>query len=84
MYARVSKKGQITIPKEIRQKLNLGEESAVLFVVENGEIKLKGVPAGSAESIAGSLQKYAKKYVPLDEIRVAIQKDIAREINEDE
>ena len=78
MYARVSKKGQITIPKAIRKKLNIGENSAVLFIVENGEVKLKGVPAGSAESLAGSLKEYAKKYESLENIREKIQQDIAR------
>ena len=78
MYARVSKKGQITIPKAIRKKLNIGENSAVLFIVENGEVTLKGVPAGSAESLAGSLKEYAKKYESLENIREKIQQDIAR------
>lgn len=84
MYAKVSKKGQITIPKAIRQEMKLGEESAVLFLVENGEVKLKAVPAGIAEHLAGSLKKYANKYVPLNEIRDKIQRDIGREIDEDE
>lgn len=84
MYAKVTKKGQITIPKAIRQTLKLGEESAVLFVLENGEVKLKAVPAGTIDNLAGSLKKYANKYVPLDEIRNTIQKDIGRAINEDE
>jgi len=84
MYAKVTKKGQITIPKAIRQTLKLGEESAVLFVLENGEVKLKAVPPGTIDNLAGSLKKYANKYVPLDEIRNTIQKDVGREINEDE
>ena len=81
MYAKVSKKGQITIPKSIREKLHIGKDSAVLFVVENDEIKLKGVPSGTAESLAGSLKEYARKYEPLDKIRAKIQEDIAREAN---
>ena len=78
MYAKVSKKGQITIPKSIRKKLNIGTDSAVLFVIEDEEVKLKGVPAGTAESLAGSLKEYAAKYEPLDKIRKKIQKDIAK------
>lgn len=81
MYAKVSKKGQITIPKSIRKRLNLGENSAVLFIVDNGEVKLKGVPAGTAESLAGSLKEYAKKYQPLENIRERIQEGIARDAN---
>lgn len=80
MYAKVSKKGQITIPKIIRKKLDIGQDSAVLFIVENGEVKIKGVPSGTAESLAGSLKKYTVKYEPLDKIRKKIQEDIARNI----
>lgn len=38
--AKVMAKGQITIPKEIREKLNLKPGSRVYFLVEQGEIKL--------------------------------------------
>lgn len=38
--ARVSSKGQITIPIEIRNKLNLKEGDKVLFLEENGRIVL--------------------------------------------
>jgi len=38
--ARVSSKGQITIPIEIRKKLNLKEGDKVLFLEENGKIVL--------------------------------------------
>ncbi|PKM81751.1 MAG: AbrB/MazE/SpoVT family DNA-binding domain-containing protein [Firmicutes bacterium HGW-Firmicutes-14] len=36
--ARLSSKGQITIPIEIRKKLNLKEGDKVLFLEENGRI----------------------------------------------
>lgn len=36
--ARVSSKGQITIPKEIRDKLGLKEGDKVLFLEENGKV----------------------------------------------
>ena len=77
MYAKLSKKGQITIPKAIRQKLNIDSEGAVLFLVEDDEVKLKGIPGGEFDKLAGSLKKYAKKYVPLDEVRTRIKGKIA-------
>lgn len=82
MYAKVSKKGRITIPKAIRKQLDIDDHSAVLFIVEDNEVKLKVVPAATAESLAGSLKKYAAQYTPLDEIRKKIQKDIARKAAE--
>jgi hypothetical protein len=50
-----------------------------LFLVENNEIKLKGVPGVQSEQLAGSLKKYAKEYVPLKKIRKKIQGEIANE-----
>ena len=80
MYAKMSKKGQITIPKVIREKLKIGNEGAVLFLVEDNEVKLKGIPGGRVDQLAGSLKKYAKEYVPLNKIRKKIKGKIADEI----
>ena len=79
MYAKVSKKGQITIPKPIRKKLKIEKDGAVLFLVEDNEVKLKGVPGAQSEQLAGSLKKYAKGYVSLKKIREKIQGEIANE-----
>ncbi len=80
MLAKISKKGQVTIPIEIRKKLKIDKEGAVLFLVEDDEVKLKGIPSGEAEQLAGSLKKYAKEYVPLNKIRKNIKGKIADEI----
>ena len=60
MYARISKKGQVTIPKTIRKKLNVDKEGGVLFLVENDEVKIKGIPGAQVDQLAGSLKKYAE------------------------
>ena len=80
MYAKVSSKGQVTIPKNIREKLNLKKESGVLFLVEDDEIKLKGIPGSLPDHLAGSLKKYAREYVPLKKVRKEVQGRIADEI----
>jgi len=79
MYAKVSKKGQVTIPKAIREKLKIEKQGGILFLMEDDVVKLKGVPGEQADRLAGSLNKYAKKYVPLDEIRQRIKGKIADE-----
>ena len=79
MYAKVSKKGQVTIPKVIREKLKIEQEGGVLFLMEDDGVKLKGVPSEQVDQLAGSLNKYAKKYVPLDKIRQKIKGKIADE-----
>ena len=80
MYARISKKGQITIPKLIRERLKIEKEGGILFLIEDNEIKLKGVPGSSARDLAGSLKTYAKDYVPLKTIKKKIKGKIANEI----
>lgn len=73
MYAKISKKGRVTIPKAVRKILNIENEGGVLFLVEENEVKLKGIPGVQANCLAGSLKKYAKKHVPLNEIRKKIK-----------
>lgn len=41
---KVGERGQVTIPKEIREKFGLGPESEVEFDVINGVIVLKKAP----------------------------------------
>jgi AbrB family looped-hinge helix DNA binding protein len=77
MYARLSKKGQVTIPKAIREKLKIDGEGGVLFLVEDDEVKLKGIPGGEIDKLAGSLKKYAKTYVPLEKVRTKIKGKIS-------
>jgi len=80
MYARISKKGQVTIPRLIREKLKIDTEGGILFLIEDDEIKLKGVPGAPVKVLAGSLKKYAKSYVPLKKIRRKIKGKVANEI----
>ena len=83
MYAKVSKKGQVTIPKAIREQLDIKKDGAVLFIVENGEVKIKGVPRRTAAELAGSLGKYSDGYEPLKKSRQKIKPEIAKKIVEE-
>ena len=74
------KNGQVTIPKVIREKLDIDDGGAVLFLVEDNEVRLKGIPGAHADRLGGSLKKYAKEYVPLNKIRKKIKGKIADEI----
>ena len=80
MYAKISRKGQITIPKLIRERLNIEKEGGILFLIEDNEVKLKGIPGSPARNLAGSLKKYAKDYVSLNTIRKKIKRGIANEV----
>ena len=48
-------------------------------MVENDEVKIKGIPGGQVDQLAGSLKKYAEAYVPLNQIRKKIKGKIADE-----
>ena len=80
MYAKISKKGQVTIPKPIREKLKIEKEGGVLFLVEDGDVKLKGIPGSQANLLAGSLKKYAREYIPLNEIREKVKERVTNEV----
>jgi hypothetical protein len=60
--------------------LKIDEEGGILFLIEDNEVKLKGVPGAPVNVLAGSLKKYAKDYVPLKKIRKKIKGKIANEI----
>jgi AbrB family looped-hinge helix DNA binding protein len=79
MFAKVSKKGQVTIPKPIREKLKIGDHGGVLFLIEDDAVLLQGVSGARHEELAGSLKRYAGRYVPLDQVRNKIKENIARD-----
>ena len=81
MYSKISKKGQVTIPKPIREKLSIENGGGVLFLVEENEVKLKGVSGIQADRLTGSLKKYAREYAPLNKIRKKIKGKIVDEID---
>ena len=53
---KIARKGQVTIPKKIREKL---QANAVYFEVINGEVVIRPV-----KDAAGSLSEYAKNVTP--------------------
>lgn len=55
MLAKVSKKGQLTLPAEVRKRLNIKQGTYVRFVIEEGDVRL--IPAGKGvETLRGSVQ----------------------------
>ena len=45
--AKITSKGQITLPKEVRRRLGIGPGDQVEFVEENGKYVLKKIVKGS-------------------------------------
>lgn len=77
MNATVSSKGQITLPRFIRQSLGLKAGSMVSLTLAGGEVRLRPAPAGTAHRLAGSLRRYAKPGT-VRSIRAHVKKEVAR------
>lgn len=74
--SRVTQKGQVTIPKEIRDSLGIGEGSVLHFFAE-GE-KIVGVKINDdLESVYGAV-KHQKGPIDFEELRKRTKKAVAR------
>ncbi|MHC5612309.1 MAG: AbrB/MazE/SpoVT family DNA-binding domain-containing protein [Nostoc sp.] len=69
----ITSQGQVTIPKEIRDYLNLDPGNKVDFVIdENGTVKL--IPLNiPIQSLSGILHRRGMKSATLEEMEAAIQ-----------
>jgi AbrB family looped-hinge helix DNA binding protein len=73
----LTQKGQVTIPKKIREYLRLKAKSQVEFKIEKGQVVIK--PATSLESNFGRV-KPKKKPENFKKIREAFKKEVAKEV----
>lgn len=98
LRSKITRKGQITIPVEIRRELGLQEGDHVEFVRENGHIELvvgnldkppidySWLPEGSvARQTAGIGWKYARKFahIPIEERMRQEKEAVAQAIIDD-
>ena len=73
----VTSKGQITLPKEVRNHLGLSEGDRVDFVIsEDGSVRLLPI-SGSVRRLFGLLQRTGSPAATLAEIDEAIGEQIA-------
>jgi antitoxin PrlF len=77
MSTRVTSKGQVTIPKRVREALGITPGSQVDFVLEEGRVVLAPV-AGGVNALAGSLKKYIRKGMRIPD-RVVME-EVRREV----
>ncbi len=59
--SRISAKGQVTIPKTIRELLNLNEGDRVAFLEENGKIVITKASLIALNELQDALSKDAKE-----------------------
>jgi AbrB family looped-hinge helix DNA binding protein len=77
MNTTVSSKGQITLPRFVREALGLKAGSTVTLTLEKGELRLKPAPAGLARRLAGSLRRYARPGT-VKSIRAEVKRKVSR------
>ncbi len=83
--ATVTSKGQITIPKEVREALNIKTHDRVAIVIEEGSAILKPIK-GDILEIGGSIKiKARQKPINFKKVRKEVIKKIAKGVvSEDE
>ena len=70
--AKITSKGQVTIPRTIREHLHVAEGDRIDFRVEdNGEVRLSSV-ARPARELFGMLHRPGRKPVSVEEMNAAI------------
>ena len=77
--ARMTSKGQITVPKDVRLKLNLKPGDRVLFIVEDGGVVRLRAANKDISSLVGILPR-PKRAATLEEIEEAIQRAAAESV----
>ncbi|MBW4593961.1 MAG: type II toxin-antitoxin system PrlF family antitoxin [Brasilonema angustatum HA4187-MV1] len=71
--ATITSKGQTTIPKEIREKLNLRPGDRINFIIEpDGKVYIQPVNI-QVEELSGILHKPERKPVSFEEMNEAIE-----------
>ena len=68
--AKITSKGQTTIPKKVREALSIGPGDRVRYIIDDGMVML--IPVGPISELHGSL-KYDGPTVTLEEMEQAIE-----------
>lgn len=78
MSFKISSRGQITLPKKIREALKIRPGGKVDFVLERNEVKLRVVEKSRARVLMGSLRQYIKRGYSRTKVREATKREVAR------
>ena len=78
--ARVCSKGQVTIPKDIRDVLGVGDGSYITFVVEDGNVRIVKPAIYAMQELQKAMEgEAAKAGLETDEDVIAFVKQIRSE-----
>jgi AbrB family looped-hinge helix DNA binding protein len=76
--AKISAKGQVTLPSSVRKALNVQSGDRVFFVLGESGVALRSVGPSTAQALAGSLACYKGGRLGRREVRAAVKKEVAR------
>ncbi len=76
--SRITSKGQVTVPKKIRDELRLKPKDFILFIKQGNNIVIK--PAKTLLDLKGSI-KTDKKIQDWEDVRAEAKKTIAKKIS---
>ncbi len=79
LTAKISAKGQISLPKELREALGLSTGDRVAFAVEGGTVTLLPLRTRTADALCGALAHLAKP-VDLLEVRARRAQDLTAKL----
>lgn len=68
--ARMGRRGQITLPRDVRERLNLSEGQRIAFVIKGDDVTLQPLTA-TLRNLRGSVQ--VKGLQDFDEVRQAVK-----------
>ncbi|MBU9723285.1 MULTISPECIES: AbrB/MazE/SpoVT family DNA-binding domain-containing protein [Bacillaceae] len=75
---KMTSKGQITIPKELREKLGLSEGDQLNFFIENDEVRIKPVKKKLLSHAIGRFE--SKENIDVEKMREVAQKEASKHI----
>jgi bifunctional DNA-binding transcriptional regulator/antitoxin component of YhaV-PrlF toxin-antitoxin module len=81
----LSSKGQITIPKEMQEALQIGHKSKLALYPQDDVLIVKPLRSSIVEQTAGSLKNYipkSKRAIPFSQVREETKSIVAKELVE--
>ena len=76
--AKISPKGQITLPKSVQRALNVKPGEELLFILGEESVVLRPIASSQAAKLAGSLRRYARPGEDPRQVRSHVKKEVAR------
>lgn len=79
----LSSKGQITIPRDIQQSLNMAPRMKIALYPQKDALLIKPLKTSIVEQVGGSLLRYipaSKRGLPFSQIREETKKIVAKDL----